>query len=80
MADFQIANNPIGERLVNSFFPTKYHNNGLINQEETEKLYFYDFARNFAAFRQVSIKNPDKNISNSRDHKVARLQGCQASR
>ncbi len=28
----QVAKNPIGERLVNSFFPTKYHENGLINQ------------------------------------------------
>ena len=76
MTYFQIANNPIGERLVSSFFPTKYHNNGLVNQEETEKLYFYDFARNFAAFRQVSTKNPDKNISNSRDHKVNYKSGC----
>jgi hypothetical protein len=44
-----------------------------VDQEETEKLYFYDFARNFSAFRQVSVKDPTKNIGNSKDHKVRDL-------
>jgi len=66
----QVANNPIGERILNSFFPTKRLPNGSIDVEETEKLYFYDFAKNFAAFRQVSEKDPCKNISNSKEHKV----------
>jgi hypothetical protein len=42
-------------------------------QEDSEKLYFFDFAKNFAAFRQVSEKHPDKNVSNSKDHKVITL-------
>ena len=44
----QIHFNPIGERIVGSFFPPKYNKNGQLDVIETERVYFYDFAKNFS--------------------------------
>jgi hypothetical protein len=66
---FQIHFNPIGERIVGSFFPPKYDENGVLDDVQSDRVYFYDFAKNFSVFRQVGGK---RNHLNSKEHKVNR--------
>ena len=66
---FQIHFNPVGERIVGSFFQTRYDEDGRIDPILSERVYFYDFAKNFSVFRPVS--NSGKyNKANSKDDKV----------
>lgn len=65
---FQIQFNPIGDRIVASFFTPKYNTDGKLDLNESHKVYFRDFAKTFAVFRQVSRGKP--NNLNSKEHKV----------
>jgi hypothetical protein len=66
---FQIHFNPIGERIVGSFFPPRYDEDGRLDPILSERVYFYDFAKNFSVFRPVS--NSGKvNLANSKEDKV----------
>ena len=65
----QIQFNPIGDRIASSFFSQKYQSNGKPDLVESEKVFFEDFARTFAVFRQVNTKGKP-NSHNSKEHKV----------
>jgi hypothetical protein len=52
----QIQFNPIGDRIAASFFSTKYGGDGRVDSAESSRVYFYDFAKTFAVFRQVNNK------------------------
>jgi hypothetical protein len=54
---------------VASFFSTKYNADGKVDAVESERVYFYDFAKTFAVFRQVNTKGKINGL-NSREQKV----------
>jgi hypothetical protein len=54
---------------VASFFSTKYNADGKVDAVESERVYFYDFAKTFAVFRQVNAKTKINGL-NSREQKV----------
>ena len=59
---FQIVLNPLGDKIVDSFF-----------EKDNEFLDFIDFARTFAVFRPVKDSTP-KDAVNSRDAKVKSIK------
>ena len=68
----QIHFNPVGERIVGSFFRTRYDEDGRVDPILSERVYFYDFAKNFSVFRPVS-NSGKHNKANSKDDKVTAL-------
>ena len=55
---------------MGAFFSKKFSADGEVDLEESERVYFDDFARTFAVFRQVNKTQGKLNSLNSKEHKV----------